>query len=261
MADGGHDRRRRRRGRLAHASRARRPRRSPWWPAGRPCGSASRPAIGAGLSRPALRGAGGGHQYPSSSPTRRGHLAGGPQSVGPGEQVREVEHGHRGVDPLAESVEVGGPGAPHGDGEPGRVQHRPGVPTHELGRARPPARSRTARRRPPPPDARTARGAPGSPRRRPAAPWSPRGPGAASSIVSVTGISSGVHTATSPVIAGSDRISSIQSVCVPDEAHLDQVVDRLGGGQLPDDVARGRRVDHHQVVAAARGPRSRACRR
>ena len=34
----------------------------------------------------------------------------------------------------------------------------------------------------------------------------------ASSIVSLTGISSGVHTATSPVVCGSDRISSIQSV-------------------------------------------------
>ena len=34
----------------------------------------------------------------------------------------------------------------------------------------------------------------------------------ASSMVSVTGISSGVQTASSPVIAGSDSISSIQSV-------------------------------------------------
>ena len=35
----------------------------------------------------------------------------------------------------------------------------------------------------------------------------------ASSMVSLTGISSGVHTATRPVVRESDRISSIQSVC------------------------------------------------
>ena len=37
---------------------------------------------------------------------------------------------------------------------------------------------------------------------------------------------------------------------VAHQAHLHQVVDRLGGGQLAHDVARCRRVHHHQVVVA-----------
>ena len=38
------------------------------------------------------------------------HLAGGPQTVRPGEQVREVHHRHRFIDVLAEMIEVGGAG-------------------------------------------------------------------------------------------------------------------------------------------------------
>ena len=69
-----------------------------------------------------------------------------------------------------------------------------------------------------------------------------------SSSVSFTGISSGVHTATSPVFwrVGEDVEHPVGLAA--DQPHLDEVVDGLGRGQLADDVATGRGVDHHEVV-------------
>ena len=68
----------------------------------------------------------------------------------------------------------------------------------------------------------------------------------------MTGISSGVATTTAPVVAGSVRMSIIQSVWSRTSPTLHQLVDRLGGGELADHVAGGRGVDHDQVVVALR---------
>ena len=104
-------------------------------------------------------------------------------------------------------------GPAHGDGQPGRLEHRTGITAHqgiELGQGiADVSASKTA------------------------SSWRPNNSGntrftitpasctvvssrtlTANSIVSVTGISSGVHTARRPVIAGSDNISSIHSVWV-----------------------------------------------
>ena len=45
-------------------------------------------------------------------------------------------------------------------------------------------------------------------------------------------------------------MSSIQPVCGTNQAHLHEVVDGLGSGQLPDDVARRGGVDDDHVVMA-----------
>ena len=70
----------------------------------------------------------------------------------------------------------------------------------------------------------------------------------ASSMVSSTGISSGVQTATSPVLRRIGEDVEHPVGLGADEAYLDQIVDGLGGGQLPDDVSRGRGVHHHHVI-------------
>ena len=69
-------------------------------------------------------------------------------------------------------------------------------------------------------------------------------------MVSVTGISSGVHTASSPVVAGIGEHLQHPVRLGADESDLHQPVDRLGGGQLADDVPGGLGVDHHQVPPA-----------
>ena len=66
----------------------------------------------------------------------------------------------------------------------------------------------------------------------------------------MTGISSGVVTTTTPVIAGSWRMSSIQLGLVADEPDLDQVADHLRGTDLGDDVTGRLGVDHDEVVRA-----------
>ena len=66
----------------------------------------------------------------------------------------------------------------------------------------------------------------------------------------MTGISSGVVTTTTPVIAGSLRMSSIQSGLVADEPDLDQVADHLRRADLGDDVTGRLGVDHDEVVVA-----------
>ena len=55
----------------------------------------------------------------------------------------------------------------------------------------------------------------------------------ASSMVSVTGISSGVHTASSPVMAGSDSISSIQSVWLRIRPTLTSPLTACGAASWP----------------------------
>ena len=162
-----------------------------------PCGRAARAAIRAQLLA-----------------ERAGHLAGGAQPVGPGEQVRQVEQrARRGRCPRA--------GARDGSERVRRM-----VTARR-------AASRTGPASPPTSPSSSARG-PGAARasktasslaaeqlgqhpvdhdRRPARTVVSSRTRPASSMVSLTGISSGVHTASRPVVAGSDSISSIQSVC------------------------------------------------
>ena len=140
-----------------------------------------------------------------------GHLARGAGPEAPGEQVGKEQHGQVLGEPGLQSLQVGRAGAAQRDGQPGRLehgghvaagplgQHPLGVQRAQLledlllalaeqlgqdavdddGRMRTVVSSRTL---------------------------------VTSSRVSLTGISSGVHTATSPVWRGSERISSIQSV-------------------------------------------------
>src|SRR5579864_1067698 len=49
------------------------------------------------------------------------------QAVGPGEQVRHVQQGQLGGDPVAEALEMGGPGAPKRHGQTGGVEQRPDI--------------------------------------------------------------------------------------------------------------------------------------
>jgi len=55
-----------------------------------------------------------------------GDLAGGPQAVTAEEQVRHVKQRHGRVDPGSQPLEVLGPAAPAGHGQPGGVEQRPG---------------------------------------------------------------------------------------------------------------------------------------
>ena len=71
-----------------------------------------------------------------------------------------------------------------------------------------------------------------------------------SSSVSFTGISSGVVTATRPVLLRIGEDVEHPVGLAADQAHLDQIVDGLGRRQLADDVPAGRRIDHDQVVVA-----------
>ena len=80
-------------------------------------------------------------------------------------------------------------------------------------------------------------------------------------MVSFTGISSGVATTTSPVVAGSLEDVEHPVGLLADQADLHQLVDGLGRGQLADDVPAGGGVDDHQVVVALLAPPSTACRR
>ena len=71
---------------------------------------------------------------------------------------------------------------------------------------------------------------------------------AISSSVSETGISSGTVTMTTPVWAGSVRMSIIQSVWLRTTPTLTRSLIATGAAKLTDDVSGGRRVDHHEVV-------------
>ena len=98
--------------------------------------------------------------------------------------------------------EVGRPVGAGAHGQRGGVEHRPRRPDRQRLASGPAGTGRpAAARRPPPRPGRTARAARGSrpPRRRRRR--SRRASGRASSIVSVTGISSGVVTMTTPVCA------------------------------------------------------------
>ena len=86
----------------------------------------------------------------------------------------------------------------------------------------------------------------GRPRRRSAS---------ASASVSLTGISSGRATATTPVCAGSDSIASMIRALARDAAHARRVGERARRGQHRDAVAGRGRVEDHEVV----GRRRRAC--
>ena len=141
---------------------------------------------------------------------RLGHEGDDAAAGGLGEQLRHVEHGQPGRDAVAQPLEVAVAGAPAGLGDlrrgedlahawPGRVDE------HRLDLAR---RSTTS-------DWRRSNSA-GSTRLATTAdgvtPVS-RSRRSSSSIVSDTGISSGVVTTTSPVTAGSSRMSVIHLVC------------------------------------------------
>ena len=151
---------------------------------------------------------------------------------------------------VAQPGQVHAAGAAQRDGELGAVEDRP------HGRADAPRSAqrrwpaRRAARRPPPRRGRTARAAPGWPPRRRGRRRSRRASRSASSSVSLTGISSGAATITTPVCAGSPRMSSIHPVWSRTMPDLHQLLDRLRRRQLAGDVAGGRRVDDHEVVAA-----------
>ncbi len=169
--------------------------------AGPPVGS---PATGTVSGRPSV---------PELLAQRGGHLSGGAQAVGAGEEVGQIEHGHRVVDAGPQVFEMG--------------RARRGASSPPAGRLRAPAR------RPRRAGCRGCDRTPGAPRAsKTRSSWRPKSSGrtrltttaesstvvssrtrSASSIVSVTGISSGVHTTTSPVVCGSDSRSTIQSVC------------------------------------------------
>ena len=73
------------------------------------------------------------------------------------EEVGQQQHRHAVGEPRLQALQVGRPGAPHGDGEPGRLEHgghltRPPAPTAPLR-----SRARAAPRRPPPRAGRRAR--------------------------------------------------------------------------------------------------------
>ena len=142
---------------------------------------------------------------------RVGHLAGGAQAVRAHEQVRHVQQRHRRSAspsrrrsrwPARVRRSVTASRAASSDGLDAAAQ-----------RGRQPAGHVQTARRPPPRRGRTARAAPGSRRRRPDRPFVSCSTRADSSMVSLTGISSGVATITRPVVAASARMSSSHPVC------------------------------------------------
>ncbi len=71
-----------------------------------------------------------------------------------------------------------------------------------------------------------------------------------SSTVSVTGISSGVVTTATAVVAASSSRSRIHAVWSRDHADVHEIVDHPRGGDLGDDVAGRLGVDDDEVVVA-----------
>ena len=153
------------------------------------------------------------HQNPSSSARWRGDLAGGAGAVAALEEVRHVEQRRAGGQLLAQAGEVRGAGAAQRDRELGAVEDRAHRRAERLAERAPRARLAhellehlllAA--------AEQLRAARGSRRRRRGRRRSPSASRSASSRVSLTGISSGAATITTPVCAGSPSMSSIQPV-------------------------------------------------
>ncbi len=177
-----------------------------------------------------------------------------------GEEVGQEEDGQVLGQPGLEPLQVGRACPPHGDGEAGRLEHG----RHGAHRPAPTACAR-------PPAGAAARRSP--PRARPKSSGRTRLTTTAdmrtvvssrtrcsSSRVSLTGISSGVHTATRPVWRGSERMSSIQSVWLRISPTLTRSLMACGAASWPMMCPAGRARPPRPGRSGTRVPPSRACR-
>ena len=226
-----------------------------------PCSPAARRARPATVAR-RLRGLG--HQAHSARPALRpARLATRATTRRPVALVNSsgtYSTGRSGRDAGAQPLEVPVADAPAGLGDLGRGEHLAHAGPGRLDEQLLPRRSLEAGRPPRPGAGRTAPAARGW-RRSPTAPRrSSRSSRPSRSIVSVTGISSGVVTTTSPVRAGPRGCRS-SSRLVAHHADLHQLADHPRRADLGDDVAARLGVDDDEVVVALARPRRPACRR